>query len=261
MIRVGVVGAAGRMGREVCRAVASDPDLGLVAAVDPSHAGQVVEGCTIAGSLDALTEAGAEVVVEFTRPEVAPANIAWCIGHGLHVVSGTTGFEPDPAWGEQRDVGVFIAANFAIGAVLMMRFAEEAARFLPDVEIVELHHGDKPDAPSGTSMTTARRLAAAAGHGRAGGSSGLRARRRCEGRRRRRGPRPLGPPARARRPSGGDPRRARSDALDPPRLHVARLVHARRADGGEGGPFSARPHGRPRRALGRRSRLTWVVVW
>ncbi len=101
--------------------------------------------------------------MEFTRPEVAPANIAWCIGHRLHVVSGTSGFEPDPAWGEQRDVGVFIAANFAIGAVLMMRFAEEAARFLPDAEIVELHHGDKPDAPSGTSMTTARRLAAAAG--------------------------------------------------------------------------------------------------
>jgi 4-hydroxy-tetrahydrodipicolinate reductase len=163
VIRVGVVGAAGRMGREVCRAVASDTDLGLVAVVDPSHAGQTVEDSTIAGSLDALTEAGAEVAVEFTRPEVAPANIAWCIGHGLDVVSGTTGFDPDPAWAEQRDVGVFIAANFSIGAVLMMRFAEEAARFLPDAEIVELHHADKPDAPSGTSLATARRLAAAAG--------------------------------------------------------------------------------------------------
>jgi 4-hydroxy-tetrahydrodipicolinate reductase len=163
VIRVGVVGAAGRMGREVCRAVAADDDLELVAAVDPSHAGQVVEGATFAGSLDALIEAGAEVVVEFTRPEAAVANIAWCLAHGLHVVTGTTGFDPDPSWGEQRDVGVFIAANFAIGAVLMMRFAEEAARYLPDVEIVELHHGDKPDAPSGTSMTTARRVAAARG--------------------------------------------------------------------------------------------------
>ncbi len=163
MIRVGVVGAAGRMGREVCRAVAADVDLELVAAVDPSHAGQVVEGSTLAGSLDALTQAGAEVVVEFTRPEVAPANITWCVGHGLHVVTGTTGFDPDPAWAAQRDVGVFIAANFAIGAVLMMRFAEEAARHLPDVEILELHHADKPDAPSGTSMATARRLAAARG--------------------------------------------------------------------------------------------------
>lgn len=163
MIRVGVVGAAGRMGREVCRAVVADADLELVAAVDPSHEGQVVEGSSVAGSLDALTEAGSEVVVEFTSPEAAPANIAWCIGHGIHVVTGTTGFEPDPVWAEQRDVGVFIAANFAIGAVLMMRFAEEAARYLPDVEIVELHHADKPDAPSGTSMATARRLAAVAG--------------------------------------------------------------------------------------------------
>jgi 4-hydroxy-tetrahydrodipicolinate reductase len=163
VIRVGVVGAAGRMGREVCRAIAADPDLELAAAVDPSHAGQVVEGSTLSGSLDALAEAGAEVVVEFTRPESAPANIAWCVEHGLHVVTGTTGFEPDPTWAEQRDVGVFIAANFAIGAVLMMRFAEEAARHLPDVEIVELHHGDKPDAPSGTSMATARRLAAVRG--------------------------------------------------------------------------------------------------
>ncbi|MGZ5307151.1 MAG: 4-hydroxy-tetrahydrodipicolinate reductase, partial [Actinomycetota bacterium] len=161
MIRVGVVGAAGRMGREVCRAVVGDADLELVAAVDPSHAGQVVEGSTLAGSLDALAGSGAEVVVEFTRPEAAPANIAWCIARGLHVVTGTTGFEPDPAWAAQRDVGVFIAANFAIGAVLMMRFAEEAARHLPDVEIVELHHADKPDAPSGTSMVTARRVAAA----------------------------------------------------------------------------------------------------
>jgi 4-hydroxy-tetrahydrodipicolinate reductase len=151
------------MGREVCRAVAADADLELVAAVDPSHAGQVVQGCTLSRSLDALAEARAEVVVEFTRPEAAPANIAWCVGHSLHVVTGTTGFEPDPAWGVQRDVGVFIAANFAIGAVLMMRFAEEAAQHLRDVEIVELHHADKPDAPSGTSMATARRLAAARG--------------------------------------------------------------------------------------------------
>ena len=163
MIRVGVVGAAGRMGREVCRAVAADADLELVAAVDPSHARQVVEGFSLAGSLDALTGSGAQVVVEFTRPEAAPGNIDWCVGHALHVVTGTTGFEPDPAWAEQRDVGVFIAANFAIGAVLMMRFAEDAARHLPDVEIVELHHGDKPDAPSGTSLATARRIAAVRG--------------------------------------------------------------------------------------------------
>ena len=163
MIRVGVIGAAGRMGREVCRAVDADADLDLVAAVDPTHVGEEVSGLTIAAPLDALVGAHAEVAVEFTRGDGAPANIAWCIEHGIHVVSGTTGFEPDPAWGEQDDVGVFLAPNFAIGAVLMMRFAEQAARYLPDAEVVELHHGDKPDAPSGTSIATARLIAASRG--------------------------------------------------------------------------------------------------
>ena len=163
MIRVGVVGAAGRMGREVSHAVVEDPQLELVAAVDPSHAGQVVEGLAIAGSLEALTEAGAEIAVEFTRPTSGPANISWCVANGIHVVTGTTGFDPDPAWAAQRDVGVFIAPNFAIGAVLMQRFAEQAVRYLPDAEIIELHHHDKPDAPSGTAMATARRMAASRG--------------------------------------------------------------------------------------------------
>ena len=165
MIRVGVVGAAGRMGREVARAVTADTDLELAAAVDPSHAGQQVEGITIADTLDALTAAATDVAVEFTRPTVGPANIAWCVEHGIHVVSGTTGFDPDPMWSEQRDVGVFLAPNFAIGAVLMQRFAEQAIRYLPDAEIIELHHQDKPDAPSGTAMVTARRMAAARGAG------------------------------------------------------------------------------------------------
>jgi 4-hydroxy-tetrahydrodipicolinate reductase len=163
VIRVGVVGAAGRMGREVARAVAVDPDLELAAAVDPSHAGQVVEGMTIADTLEALPAAGVEVAVEFTRPAAGPANISWCVAHGIHVVTGTTGFDPEPTWAEQRDVGVFIAPNFAIGAVLMQRFAEQAVRHLPDAEIIELHHQDKPDSPSGTAMTTARRMAAARG--------------------------------------------------------------------------------------------------
>jgi 4-hydroxy-tetrahydrodipicolinate reductase len=165
VIRVGVVGAAGRMGGAACRAIVADDDLELVSAVDPSHAGQTIEGATIAGSLEALVDSRAEVVVEFTRPDAASGNIAWCVAHGLHVVTGTTGFEPDPAWAEQRTVGVFAAPNFAIGAVLMMRFAEEAARYLPEAEILELHHADKPDAPSGTSIATARRIAAAGGAG------------------------------------------------------------------------------------------------
>jgi 4-hydroxy-tetrahydrodipicolinate reductase len=85
------------------------------------------------------------------------------VEHAIHVVTGTTGFEVDPSWASQRGIGVFIAPNFAIGAVLMQRFAEEAVRFLPDAEIIELHHPDKPDAPSGTAMATARRMAAARG--------------------------------------------------------------------------------------------------
>ena len=164
MTRVGVIGAAGRMGREVAHAVLTDPDLELVALVDPSHAGLTIEGLDVAALLDALLDADTEVAVEFTRPNAAPANIAWCIEQGLHVVTGTTGFDPDPAWAEQEAVGVLIAPNFAIGAVLMQRFAQQAVRFLPDAEIIELHHHDKPDAPSGTAMATARRMAAARGN-------------------------------------------------------------------------------------------------
>ena len=167
MIRVGVVGAAGRMGRQACRAIAADAELQLVAAVDPSHAGSVVEGVELAADMEALEAASVEVAVEFTGGAAAPGNISWCIEHKIHVVTGTTGFDPDPSWAEQHDVGVFIAPNFAIGAVLMQRFAAQAVRYLPDAEIIELHHQDKPDAPSGTAMATARRMAAARGEDRA----------------------------------------------------------------------------------------------
>ena len=165
MIRVGVIGAAGRMGREVAHAVIADLDLELVALVDPTHAGSTIEGLEVVSSLEALINADTEVAVEFTKGEAAPANIAWCIEQGLHVVTGTTGFEPDPAWAAQKTVGVLMAPNFAIGAVLMQRFAEQAVRFLPDAEIIELHHQDKPDAPSGTAMATARRMGASRGEG------------------------------------------------------------------------------------------------
>ena len=167
MIRVGVVGATGKMGREVCRAVYDDPELELVAAVSRSAAGAPLsgllglEGSTVvaAGELAALAEAGAEVLVDFTGPAWAPEHVAWGIDHGMHVVEGSTGFEIDPAWGTQDRVSVFVAPNLAIGAVLMMRFAAEAARYLPDVEIVEYHHPTKRDAPSGTARATARRIA------------------------------------------------------------------------------------------------------
>jgi 4-hydroxy-tetrahydrodipicolinate reductase len=171
VIRVAVVGATGKMGREVCRAVHADPELELVAAISRSAAGVPLrdllslEGSPVvaAGELAALEGSGAEVLVDFTGPEWAAEHVAWGIAHGLHVVMGTTGFEVDPAWGEQDRVGVFVASNFAVGAVLMMRFAAQAAAHLRDAEIVEFHHPAKRDAPSGTALTTARRIVEARG--------------------------------------------------------------------------------------------------
>jgi 4-hydroxy-tetrahydrodipicolinate reductase len=170
VIRVGVVGATGRMGREVCRAVAADPDLALVAAVSRSARGLTlgevagIDGdagaVLLADRLDALADADAEVLVDFTAPAFAAEHVAWGIDHGIHVVVGTTGFELDDAW-RDASVGVVVAPNFAIGAVLLMRFAEQAARHLPSAEVIELHHDRKADAPSGTALLTARRIAAA----------------------------------------------------------------------------------------------------
>jgi 4-hydroxy-tetrahydrodipicolinate reductase len=150
-IKVGVLGARGRVGSEVCRAVERADDLQLVAAIGS------------ADSLDAL--ALADVVVDFTRPDVVMDNLRWCIARGLHCVVGTTGFDDarlDELRGllaESPAVGVIIAANFSVGAVLMMRFAATAAPFYESVEIVELHHPDKADAPSGTARRTAELIA------------------------------------------------------------------------------------------------------
>jgi len=173
MIRVGVFGAAGRMGTTVCRAVLDDPELELVAAVDPLHAGidlrqlgvdapsmQIVPHC------DALADAGAEVVVDFTVVDAARKNLAWCADHGVHAVVGTTGFTPADLDDfrtrfEASTANAVIAPNFAIGAVLMIRFAELAAPYFETAEIIELHHDQKVDAPSGTAMLTAERMAAA----------------------------------------------------------------------------------------------------
>ena len=171
MTRVGVFGAAGRMGRTVCEAVAGDPDLELVAAVDPQHAGidvgqvaNVDAHFAVAPDGQALLDAGAEVVVDFTVADAARENLAFAAEHGLHAVVGTTGFTDDDV---RRLESAFtkssclVAANFAIGAVLMMRFAELAAPYFETAEIVELHHDGKVDAPSGTAMRTAERMAAA----------------------------------------------------------------------------------------------------
>jgi 4-hydroxy-tetrahydrodipicolinate reductase len=166
-IRVGVLGATGRMGRTVCSAVAADPALDLVAAVNLA-AGETVESVEVADRRDALLEAGAEVAVDFTRPDAVLDNVLWCVGNGVHAVVGTTGMSPDDLdriSGAVQEAGgrsnVFVAPNFAIGAVLMMHFAEQAARFLPAAEIIELHHDGKVDAPSGTALSTARKIAAA----------------------------------------------------------------------------------------------------
>jgi 4-hydroxy-tetrahydrodipicolinate reductase len=161
------------MGAEVCRSVAGHPDLDLVAAVDPAHAGSdlgavsgaAVTGVTISGELDVLVDAGAEVVVDFTRLDAARRSLAFCADAGIHAVVGTTGFtDDDYDQLSHRFAGppnCVVAANFAIGAVLMMRFAELAAPWFDGAEIIEMHHDGKLDAPSGTARATAERMAAA----------------------------------------------------------------------------------------------------
>lgn len=170
MVRVGVFGAGGRMGRTVCAAVAGDPDCELVAAVDPRAAGETVEGIPIAADASALADAATEVAVDFTVAAAARENLAWCAGHGVHAVVGTTGLGADDL-DRLREafatggVNVLVAANFAIGAVLMMRFAELAAPYFDTAEVLEFHHDAKVDAPSGTALRTAERIAAASGAG------------------------------------------------------------------------------------------------
>jgi 4-hydroxy-tetrahydrodipicolinate reductase len=173
VIKVGVFGAGGRMGSTVCRAVADDSELELVAAVDPYHAGIDLgdlglhgAGLQIASKPDVLREAGAEVAVDFTVLDAARENLHWCADHGVHAVVGTTGFSPDDLVElrdrfDGSDANAVIAPNFTIGAVLMMRFAELAAPYFETAEVIELHHDQKIDAPSGTAMTTAQRMAAA----------------------------------------------------------------------------------------------------
>jgi 4-hydroxy-tetrahydrodipicolinate reductase len=173
--RVGVVGAGGKMGRLVCAAVAGDPDLELVAAVDPSEAGRSLHEATgvtgsdlsVSAKAQALVESGAEVAVDFTRPDAVMDTIGFCVEHGIHAVVGTTGISPErleeiEGWlGDHPDGGVVVAPNFSVGAVVGQRLAEEAARFFPAAEVIELHHDQKVDAPSGTAAATARRIAAA----------------------------------------------------------------------------------------------------
>ena len=143
MIRVAVAGAAGRMGETVCAAVEAADDLELTGRADPRL------DTAVAGVLDA-----ADVLVDFTEPDTALANVREAVAAGVHAVVGTTGFDVDELRG-LSGANVFVAPNFAIGAVLMMRFAAEASEHMPKAEIIELHHDRKLDAPSGTAARTA----------------------------------------------------------------------------------------------------------
>ncbi len=153
--RVGVLGARGRMGQQVCKAVDEAEDLDLVAMVD-------------AGDwLFSVADAGAQVMVDFTHPDVVMDNIRFAIDQGIHAVIGTTGMDDERldtirGWlADAPDLGVLVAPNFAIGAVLLMRFSQIAAKYYPSAEIIEMHHPSKVDAPSGTAMRTASLIAAA----------------------------------------------------------------------------------------------------
>lgn len=153
MIKVGVLGARGRMGGEVCRAVAAADDMTLAAEVD------------LGDPLDAL--AGCDVVVDFTRPDAVLANLRWCVDRGVAAVVGTSGFDDDRlaevrGWlAAAPTARTLVVPNFSVGAVLAMRFAAAAARFFDSAEVVELHHAGKVDAPSGTALRTAALIAAA----------------------------------------------------------------------------------------------------
>jgi 4-hydroxy-tetrahydrodipicolinate reductase len=153
MAKVGVLGARGRMGREVVRTITDAPDLEVTAEVDQGDA------------LDALT--GCDVVVDFTHPGVVMSNLHWCVLRDVDVVVGTSGFAEERldevrGWlAEHPGVRVLVVPNFSVGAILMMRFAAQAARFFDSAEVIELHHANKADAPSGTALRTAAMIAAA----------------------------------------------------------------------------------------------------
>jgi len=148
-IKVGVLGARGRMGQEVCRAIKSTNDLELVTEIDLND------------SLETLKSSKAEVIVDFTTPDVVMGNLKFAIENGIHAVVGTTGFDATRIDALKKllaanpRVGVLIAPNFGLGAVLMMQFAKSAAKFFESAEIIELHHPEKVDAPSGTASRTA----------------------------------------------------------------------------------------------------------
>lgn len=167
---VGVFGAAGRMGATVCSAVHDDPEVTLVAAVDPGAAGETVRRAAgVASDVEIVASATdlatvPDVMIDFTHLDAARGNLAWCAEQGVHAVVGTTGFTEDDLAGFRKAFtasSCLIAPNFAIGAILMMRFAELAAPWFETAEVIEYHHDAKFDSPSGTAMRTVERMAAA----------------------------------------------------------------------------------------------------
>ena len=215
LLRVAVAGAAGRMGQAVCAAVEGAEDMELTGRADPAL------GTSLA---DVLGDA--DVVVDFTRPDTALANALECVAAGVHVVIGTSGFDIEPLY-EARGANVFFGPNFAIGAVLMMRFAAEASKHMAKAEIVELHHDGKLDKPSGTAARTAELME---------GDVPIHSVRL---------------PGLVASP-GGHPRRPRPDADDPPRLDRPRVVHA-------GRPARRAARARPHRVPGDRARAPAVL--
>lgn len=175
MIRVAVTGAGGRMGGEVCRAVDVSHDLVLVGGVDPSVEGESLghvnhitsspgADVIVVGSVDQLNADDVDVVIDFTHLDVSRSVLNWCAANGVHAVVGTTGFSDEDlaAFADGfSSSNAIIAPNFAIGAVMMMRMAELAAPFFETAEVIEFHHNQKRDAPSGTAMMTAQRIEAA----------------------------------------------------------------------------------------------------
>ena len=166
--KVGVVGAGGRMGLEVCRTVSEAADLELVAAIDPGHVGADACGLTVVGEVNALADLGAEVVVDFTIAEAVRHNVTHYAAQGIHAVIGTSGLSEDDVteiathFSESgTGANVVVVPNFAIGAVLLLHLSRIAAPHMDGVEIIELHHDAKRDAPSGTALHTAAVIAQA----------------------------------------------------------------------------------------------------
>ena len=173
MIRVAITGAMGKMGREVVKAVSATSGMEIVAAIDPAHVGERIDdgagaGIPITSDLArAIEDTEPDVLVDFTHPSVVEQNLRTALSMGVHCVVGTTGLT-EAKLRELIELGLdgtclFVAPNFAIGAVLMMQFAAQAARFMPHAEIIELHHDKKADAPSGTAIRTASLIASARG--------------------------------------------------------------------------------------------------